>query len=260
MCVSLLNAQLPSPAARHWAYEAARRQWHRCLLRAAMRALRAATEATAEQLAHFWLRWQAQAPLRRALLGWHWAVQARHEQRVRCGIADVHRERRLLQTALAAFAAADLAPQAALSGACGSERAGPAALCSVSSTGGGCVQHPRQASQCTVDVVVSSRRVDWQRQQQQQQQRFRHGGGATTTVTISREPRQWSEQEQVPPAASACSCPAAATRTSCSAANGAASVAAAAQGMLEAVSSWRAAADFWRQRHASLSQQQLQQR
>ncbi|KAL4458778.1 hypothetical protein ABPG75_013643 [Micractinium tetrahymenae] len=256
--------RLAASSARHWAYEAARRQRHHCLLRAALSAWRADTEATAEQLARFWLRWQAQAPLRCALLGWRWAVQARHEQRVLCGMAAVHRERRLLQAGLRAFFEAVHAARAAGSAGRGRSSAGSltsAGYLACSSAGhSGVPQQHWQAGRHTVDVFVGSMPAEQQRQHQHQQH-GPHGGGTTTTVTVSRGPRHWRGQEQVPPAGAASSrMPGAATASNCSTAASAGPVAAAAQGMLEAVSSWRAAADFWRQRHASYSQQQSQQR
>ncbi|PSC76642.1 hypothetical protein C2E20_0664 [Micractinium conductrix] len=79
---------LAASSARHWAYEAARRHRQRHLLRLALRAWRAAAEATAGQLACFWLRWQVQAVLRHALRGWRCAAAAEHEARVLGGMAE----------------------------------------------------------------------------------------------------------------------------------------------------------------------------
>lgn len=235
-------------AARHWAYEAARRHRQRHLLRLALRAWRAAAEATAGQLACFWLRWQVQAVLRHALRGWRCAAAAEHEARVLGGMAEVHRERRLLQGGLDAFAGnaqAARSGRATSASSYSSGRSGVVVLhrrpSPLASPGRQqqAAQHSQQQQQqhvagqriATVSVSLGSR--------QQQRQ------GATTTISISTQ--HGAEQEQVSPASAGFSLR---DGGSCVPA-----VAEAARGMLDAVSSWRAAAEHWRQRHQTFSQQ-----
>lgn len=205
----------------------------------ALAAWRASAEATAGQLATFWLRWQVQATLRQALRGWHTAAAAQRSERELAGMADCHRERQLLQQGLEAFA-------------------------------GNAAQADRQqqspnhtATQPQVwqqQQQLPSRLAPQHPQQQQQQQQQSRGRPVPqqppqlvqhqqplltrtrTTIIISHGRGSSAGQEQQPPAP-------AVSGSSC----------AAAQSMLTAVSDWRAAADYWRQRHGTFAAQQQQQ-
>jgi hypothetical protein len=185
-----------APAARHWRYEAARQQRKDRLLLVALAAWQAATEATAEQLARFWLRWQVQGPLRLLLQRWQAAAAALKRRRVLASAAEVHREMRIQQHALSALAA----------NARGSR--------SASSDGAGTQQQAsfrNQSQQPPVKRAESSRNE--------------HMATSTTTVVIQRSfdpPKQ--QQEQV-----------ASNRSD--------------------AADWRAAADYWRQRHQRYSHQ-----
>ena len=170
-------------------------------------------------LAHFWLRWQVQAPLRQALLAWRQLAAARHEERVLCSMAGIHRERHLQQLGLAAFVANAAAPRLA-----SAQRAAEAAAAAAARTG-------RQRTQAG-------------RQQQQQQRQPLDAGstgrGLMATIVISHGraasvAAELEQEGQLPPPA------AAASSSSCAAA---------------VVSDWRAAADYWRQRHQSYAHQE----
>lgn len=231
------------PADRHWDYEAARDQRRALLLRCSLAAWRAAAEDTAGLLARFWLRWQVQAPLRRVLLAWRAAATAAHQDRVLGSAAEVHRERRLQQQGLAAFAA-----QAASSRARSSAGAGASSLHSI-------LQQPARrqpASKRQLGTAVAGPGTR-PREREGGECSGCGGGGFTATILISQGhcnaelPATAQQQEQVAPGA-------AAAASHVTAADGSRCLAA--QGVGSGGTDWRAAASYWRQRHASYSLQQ----
>lgn len=159
-------------------------------------------------------------------MAWHQAAEERHEERVLNGMADVHYERQLQQRGLAAFAASAEAAR---------------------------LTCPRQLQnglqqQALSHQLAAARGPGGHMSQpaglHQRQLTAGNGGSrAVTTIIISRRGvAAPEEQEQVPPPQVA-----APSHSSCTGA---------AEGMVEAVSNWRAAADYWRQRQQSYSQQQ----
>lgn len=234
------------PAARHWEYEAARQHRRDCLLRLALHSWRAAAEATASHLTGFWAVWQVEAPLRRALLGWRQAAAAARAERELQGMADVHCERRLQQLGLGALASnaagrhldgrvhcpvqqepqrrlcSEVTPQALHHAAAAQQHWAPVA-----------VRQQQQQQACLAKQQSSQVVQGASASPQQQQQRPIR---TTVSVVISRSrTTQGDQQEQQAPAGSSSSC------TSAS------------QGTPGAMTDWRAAADFWRQRHASFA-------
>ncbi len=151
---------------------------------------------------------------RRCLEAWRQAAGSRHERRVLYSMADVHRERKLLQLGLSAFAANIRGMQAA---------------------------SPRQHSGLgSAHPAVPAALQQWRQQQKRQQ------ASHSTTVIISRghsagvagQQQQWASPQRAAGSTGGC-----------------ASLAAAAQGVAasvgEAVTNWRAAANYWRQRQQS---------
>lgn len=209
----------PAPAARHWEYEAARQHRRNYLLRQALHSWRAAAEVTAGRLAGFWAVWQVEAPLRRALVGWRRAAAAARAERMLEGMADVHHERRLQGVGLTALGA-----HAAAARSAGSP--------------GETVQWRQPWTQQQHSMQPVQQQYATQPPPPQQQQLSQQQPLVRTTIVISRNrqngPVVQQEQRAPVPAASGGSC-------------------AAAQGMLDAVTDWRAAADFWRQRHAAFA-------
>ncbi|EFN53243.1 hypothetical protein CHLNCDRAFT_137152 [Chlorella variabilis] len=235
--------RLAATSDRHWDYEAARDQRRALLLRCSLAAWRAAAEDTAGLLARFWLRWQVQAPLRRVLLAWRAAATAAHQDRVLGSAAEVHRERRLQQQGLAAFAA-----QAASSRARSSAGAGASSLHSI-------LQQPARrqpASKRQLGTAVAGPGTR-PREREGGECSGCGGGGFTATILISQGhcnaelPATAQQQEQVAPGA-------AAAASHVTAADGSRCLAA--QGVGSGGTDWRAAASYWRQRHASYSLQQ----
>eukprot|EP00887_Chlorella_sp_A99_P006536 scaffold3.g6536.t1 len=88
---------------RHWGCEAARHHRRRWLLRQALRAWRGAVDETAYTLSRFWMRWQVNAPLRRALLGWRAAARCLRHAAQQQALADAARRVALQRRALAAL-------------------------------------------------------------------------------------------------------------------------------------------------------------
>jgi hypothetical protein len=245
--------RLAASSARHWEYEAARQHRRDRLLRLALHAWRTAAEATADHLAGFWAVWQVEAPLRRALLGWHQAVAAARADRVMEGMAEVHCERRLQRLGLQAFA---------------SNAAGGSSACSPGSAALEQQQQRQmrqrqhsltvpQASRHAAVAALPHRPPAAGRQQQQQvacletqlsrqatqglsaSQRQQQSSRTTIVISRSRTTRagQQGQQEQQAPAQASNGC----------------SSASASQGAHDALTDWRAAADFWRHRHATFA-------
>jgi hypothetical protein len=169
-------------------------------------------------LAQFWLRWQVQAPLRQALLAWRQLAAARHDERVLGGMADIHRERRLQQLGLAAFAANAAAPRLASA------------------------QHAAEAAAASDSHTPGRRHTQAGHQQQQHRRQPQDAGStdrglaATIVITHSRAASPAAERQQLTPGPAT-----AGSNSSCAAA---------------VVSDWRAAADYWRQRHQIYADQQ----
>lgn len=223
------------PAARHFEYEAARQQRRDLLLRLALSAWRAAAEETSGRLAAFWLRWHVQAPMRRALHAWRVVAAEQRSERALSGMAEVHRERQLLQTGLAAFAGNT-----------------PQAGCSPSGRRGSELRlSPSRPAAPHVGRQQQQQGKRHPAQQQHQHQQPLPAVRTRTTITISHGRAASPGQEQRAPAV-ALAQPAGSSGSSCSAAAG--------SSMLATVSDWRAAADYWRQRHESFAGQQQQQR
>lgn len=246
----LLQCLSHVPAARHWEYEAARQHRREHLLRLALHSWRAAAEATAGRLAGFWAMWQVEAPLRRALLGWRQAAAAGRADRALEGMAEVHCERRLQRLGLEALASNAASCRAACAPG-GAEqqqqqiqqqkqRRQHSSLVPRASHSVGGAQPPRapaaawQQPHACVPMQQASEVSQFPSasQQQQQQQPIR----TTIVISHSRGTRSDQQEQQAPAyAASGCSC------------------ASSSQGGHDAMTDWRAAANFWRQRHASFA-------
>ena len=204
-------------------------------MRSALSAWRASAEETAERLAAFWLRWQVQAPLHRTLRAWRAVAAEQRSERALSGMAQVHRERQLLQSGLAAFAG-----NASQAGGTANGRRDAVLQRSPRSPAG---QQPVRLQQ--------QHEARHHAQQQQQQQRQQPAAVRTrTTITVSHGRAASAGQEQRAPAAVAQARPAA---------SGGSCAAEAESSVLAAVSDWRAAADYWRQRHERFAAAQQQQ-